>query len=424
MKVFSSKLFQGTALIFASNVASKVIGFILIALIAKYLNIEEYGKLTVILAIMTTVAELVSSGLNSSLVRYSAKYVSENNHQKLDTLLSTSFVNIFLIGSILSAVIFLSSNFISEVLLSNNKYSFYIEITSFGILFSLINGIYSSLFLGVQNYLNYLYYSLFLQIIRLVLFFVVINFFEDRLISIVILFTVTPLISFVFGYVLERNIKLNIFKYDFKILAEIFSFGKWVFFWGIIAVAQSKMDIYLLAHLTNVKEVAIFDIAQKFILVIMMIFGAYGSALTPRMAGLSTRSEIEREVHFAYKIVSLMSIFLILMFFLMPSIINFIFGNKYIDSIVSFKIMILSLVFYIWSLPFNSSMYALGKSQTFFYSALIGMIVNFFSSFYFIPLYGAIGASISYSLVNIMALLTAYLMYKYYIKKEFCENRK
>lgn len=418
MKVFSSKLFQGTAFIFASNVVSKVIGFILIALIAKYLDIEEYGKITLILAIMTTVAELVSSGLNSSLVRYSAKYVSENNHKKLDALLSTSFVNIFLIGSILAAVVFLSSSLISEFLLSSNKYSFYIEITSLGILFSLISGIYSSLFLGVQNYLNYFIYSLFSQLIRLSLFFVVINFFEDGLISIIILFTVTPLISFVFGYVLEKDIKLNIFKYDFKILVEIFSFGKWVFLWGIVAVAQSKMDIYLLAYLANVKEVAIFDIAQKFILVIMMIFGAYGAALNPRMAGLSTKNEIEREVYSTYKIVGLLSIFLILMFFLMPLVINFIFENKYNDSIVPFKIMILSLVFYILSLPFNSSMYALGKSQTFFYSALICMVVNSFSSLYFIPLYGAIGASISYFIVNILSVLTAYLMYKYYITKE------
>lgn len=418
MKVFSSKLFQGTAFIFASNVASRVIGFILIALIAKYLDIEEYGKLTVILAIMTTVAELVSSGLNSSLVRYSAKYVTENNHKKLDALLSTSFVNIFLIGSILASVVFLSSSLISEFLLSSNKYSFYIEITSLGILFSLISGIYSSLFLGVQNYLNYFIYSLFSQLIRLALFFVVIYFFEDGLISIIILFTVTPLISFVFGYILEKDIKLNIFKYDFKILVEIFSFGKWVFLWGIVAVAQSKMDIYLLAHLANVKEVAIFDIAQKFILVIMMIFTAYGAALNPKMAGLSTKGEIEREVRGTYKIVSLLSIFLMLMFFLMPSIINFIFENKYNDSIVPFKIMILSLVFYILSLPFNSSMYALGKSQTFFYSALICMVVNSFSSLYFIPLYGAIGASISYFIVNILSVLTAYLMYKYYITKE------
>lgn len=416
LALMSSQLFQDTSFIFASNVISKIFGFILIALIAKSISVNDYGKLTIILAIMTTIAELVSSGLNSSLIRYSAKYLAENNYQKLSALLSTSFVNIFLIGSILCGVVYLSSSYISQFLLSTDSYKIYIEITSLGILFSLISGIYSSLFLGTQNYSKYLYYSLFSQLIRLVLFFIAIESFEDNIMSIVILFTITPLITFLFGYALENRIKLNLLRYDLKILKETSSFGIWVFLWGIVAVAQSKMDTYLLAHFTDADQVAFFDIAQKFILIMMIIFGAYGSALNPKMARLSIKSEIVQEVRGTYKVIGLMSLLLVLMFFLMPLIIDFIFGKKYIGSIIPFKIMTLSLLFYIWTLPYNASIYAIGKSQVFFYTALISMIVNFFSSLYFLPLYGAIGSAISYSIVSISSLMTTYFMYKYYIK--------
>lgn len=416
-KYSSSKVFQGTLFIFISNIISKAIGFLLIMLIAKHLGVDEYGKLTVILALMTTVADFVSSGLNSSLVRYSAKYISENKYEKLTPLLSTAFVNILLIGVMLALVIYFTSDSLSQFLLDSSQYNHYIEITSFGIIFTLVSGIYSSLFLGIQNYLKYFYYSVFSQLIRIILFFVIINIFEDSLMAIVILFVITPLLAFLFGYYLEKNIKLNILAYDINILKEIFSFGKWVFLWGVVAIIQSRMDIYLLAHLSNTEEVAFFDMAQKFVLIVMMAFGAYGAALNPKMAGLSKSFEIQSAVKNTYKVIFVMTLFLVTMYFLIPLIINYIFSNKYDSSILPFQIMIISSFFHMLAMPFNASVYAIGKSQVFFYSSLIALVINLVSSLYFIPLYGSIGASISYIFVNVSSLLTAYMFYKYYIKR-------
>lgn len=407
----------GTSTIFIANVINKGLGFLIFFLLAKTMGVQEYGKLTVVLAIISTISELVASGLNSSLVRYASIYKNKGDNYKLSALLTTSFINLIILGLIFIAIINAFSSAISDVLFHTYSYSEYVAISSYGILFTLLYSMYANLYLGLQQYKQYFFSSILLQVIRLLALAATVWIYDDSIQTILVVFILTPMFSFVLCYLFEKNILIRLKHYDFEVLKEIFSFGKWVVLWGVVAVAQSKMDIYLLANLTTVEQVAYFDVALKFLSIVMIFFGAYGTALNPKMATLKKSDEIKMLVRSTYKMMYLMMLLLGLSFFLLPIMIELIFADKYTETIFPMRIMLASLFFYVWTLPFNASVYAIGKSQVFFYSALAVMVVNLISSLYFIPKLGAIGAAISYSLVNLTALLASYLFYKYFIQR-------
>jgi len=413
--VFKFEIFKNTTLVFIANLISKFIGFVLFALLAKSMDVEHYGQLTVLLAIITTVSEMVAAGLNASLIRYAAIYANENNHIKLNSLISTSLINITFLGFLIIIFTYLFSQEISLLRFKNISFSHYIEISSWGIVFTFLYGIYLSLFLGLQKYKYYFLYSVFFQMVRLVLLLILIFYNNTSIELVIYIFILSPLFAFIFAVIIERDIKISIYNYNTEIVKETYSFGKWMFLWAAVAIAQSKLDIYLLASLSDMQNVAYFDIAQKFVLAIMIVFTSYSAVLKPKMSILKTKEDIIIEIRKTYKVIFAMNIFIIVMIFILPYMITIIFDNIYDNSIMPLTIMLSSLIFFVWTLPLNASFYAIGKSQVYFYTASIGLIINTILSLTLIPIYGSIGAAISYFIVNISSLVIVYIFYKYYL---------
>lgn len=415
-KIFSTEIFKNSFNVFATNLLSKVLGFLIIFIIVKQLTVPDYGKLTVLLAIITTVSEMVAAGLNASILRYSAIY--RENQEKLNRLLVTNLINIFFIGLGIIILVYFTSSSISLLILGNENFSKQIEIVSYGVLFTFLYGALLSFFLGLQNYKAYFIYSILFQLIRLIVLLLIIYQGLISIDSFLVLFVITPVATFLIGVFFIKNLKFKINYYDKEIVKETYHFGKWMFLWAIIVVVQSKMDIFLLSSLTTPEDVSYYDIAQKFVLMSMIVFTSYGAVLKPRMSVLTSKESILSEVKGTYKVIFGFNLYIILLIFILPFIIKMLFGDDYINSIIPLQIMLASLIFFVWTLPFNTSMYAFGKSNVFFFIAIINLIVNLISSFAFIPIFGAIGGSISFFIVNVSSLLFSYIFYKYHLEKQ------
>lgn len=415
-KIFSTEIFKDSFNVFATNLLSKVLGFLIIFIIVKQLSVPDYGKLTVLLAIITTVSEMVAAGLNASILRYTAIY--RENQEKLNKLLVTNLINIFFIGLGIIILVYFTSSSISLLILGNENFSKQIEIVSYGVLFTFLYGALLSFFLGLQNYKAYFIYSILFQLIRLIILLLIIDQSLISIDSFLVLFVITPVVTFLIGIFFIKNLKFKIKYYDKEIVKETYHFGKWMFLWAIVVVVQSKMDIFLLSSLTTPEDVSYYDIAQKFVLMSMIVFTSYGAVLKPRMSVLTSKESILSEVKGTYKVIFGFNLYIILLIFILPFIIKMLFGDDYINSIIPLQIMLASLILFVWTLPFNTSMYAFGKSNVFFFIAFINLIVNIISSLTFIPIFGAIGGSISFFIVNVSSLLFSYIFYKYHLEKQ------
>jgi O-antigen/teichoic acid export membrane protein len=418
IKVVKKKTFRNTSIVGFSSFLSKIITFITIAVLARQLTVKEYGILTVLLSITITITDLVNSGLNASLIRYTALYKSQNNIEKISRLFSTSLLNVSLISFLAIVSIIIFSPFLSRMLFKQDISSL-VALSSIGIVTSFLFSIYSAILQGLQQFSKGFVVNIALNISRLLFIIMLMCSHGLSLINILLVFVLTPLIPALVGHFFLRRLPISIFHYDTAILRETFVFGRWMVLWSIIAVIQARLDIYLLGPLSDPTQVSYYDVAQRFISFILIGIAAYATVLNPKLASLTSKTDIMKETNKAKAVCAIITICLIVSFLVFPSLITAFFGVKYAKSLLPFRILTISLIPYTWCMPFTSALYAIGKSYVFFVLALIGLLLNVCLSLRLVPTFGAIGSAISNTLLNSCGLCVTLFFYaKYFHGRE------
>lgn len=409
---------RNTSYVFLANVFSKILSFVIFFMLAKYLSVKNYGVLVVLLAIIITITDLINSGLNSSIIRLVARYKSQDNYRKINEIVSTMFFNYLFIGIIIIIVLIIFSSNIYNALLHEDNSSRVIWI-SFGILFTFLYGIFSAVFQGLEDYKNYLIQTISLPGTRLIVLLISVISQKFTLDLIIILYALSPLVGLFVGMFLTKNVvDISFSNYSLNAIKEIGKFGKWMFLWGVFIILQSRINTYLLSILTTPEQVSYYEVANKFIGLVMILFTSYGTTLNPRLARMINASEIRGELKKINKIMVLFTGYLIVSSAIIPIAINIMFGIKYEMSINIFVILNLFNICFIWNAPYNSCLFALGKSNVFFIDAVITMVVTLIASIILLPKYGAIGAAFSQGIATCVSLLISRVAYSYYMKEE------
>lgn len=413
-------LAKNVSILFVGNILSRALNLVSFILIARGLSVNDYGTLTVILSVITTMGDLINSGLTASTMRFTSLFLGQNNKDKIARLLSTTIINTVLVTIAFVVISAVFSGPLSQIFLQGN-FQILLVVAAFGLFTTFLYSNLYSMLQGLQDFSGMVILTALYGIERLTAISILLFLGTLTIPSGVLLFVVTPFIPIVFGLFRLwklHGIQTRLGNYDTKIIREMFQFGKWMSAWSVVAIIQSRMDIYLLSSLTSSAQVSYYDVAQKFSTVIGMGLGAYANVVNPKIAQITDREVLKKEVRKFLKVTLLMSSLLLVGIFVIPPIISLVFGNKYDLSIEPLRIMLFGLFFYMLTFPFNSAMYALGKSQVFFYSTVLALIGNSIASFFFLPLFGAVGASYSFVVVNIIAFVSSYYFYRKFINKE------
>jgi O-antigen/teichoic acid export membrane protein len=88
-----------------------------------------------------------------------------------------------------------------------------------------------------------------------------------------------------------------------------------------------------------------------------------------------------------------------------------LYGSEYLPAVTAFQLLIFSVLTVYTSTPFSSSLLAAQKYNQYFYSVLVGAIVNIVANLYLIPHYSLIGAAVA---TLISEILVWSLLYYYY----------
>lgn len=416
-----AKLIKDVSTVFLGSTLSRLLNFISFLLIAKGLSVPDYGILSVLLSLIATLGDLVNSGLTASTMRYTAIFNEQNEREKIGKLLSTSILNTLILTIVVVLVTALSSSFLSDLLFKQDL-RLLLVVSAIGILSTFLYSNLNSILQGLQDFKGMFILSMAFGIERLIP--ITILFFGQQMAipTMVFLFAFTPFTPILIGIwmiISRHKIPFSLFKYDFGIVKEMFNFGKWMSLWSVVAIIQSRMDVYLLSILTTTTQVALYDVSGKFVSVVGMGLGAYANVINPKIASYTDKEKIKIEIKKIVKVTTLLTAGLAVGFIVLPFVIQIIFGSKYDGSLLPLRIMLFGLVFYLWTFPFNSALYAIGKSNSFFFTALFQLVANTIASFLLLSTLGAVGASISYVIVNIVALAGSYFFYrKFFISEQ------
>lgn len=421
-KIAKSKLFQNTSLVLVSNIISRAFGLAVFILIARYLPIGKYSALTLILAIIVTLTDLVTSGLSASVIRYTAIYKSKHEHNKISILWSTSLINAIGISVLIICVVYLLRKPINALFIKDGNYQTELLLAAFGIATTYIFSVYAGVIQGAEKFGSFLTGSLIFAVVRFICAGILILVGHLEIFNIVLLFVIAPIPAIIFLHIRLSQAGYVKFGYNKMVLKETLAYGQWMMLWSVTTVIQSKFDLYMQGAVATPEQVSYFDIASKVISIPLTFLTSIGMALNPRLASLQIEElpkMVKRLTTFSIFSSIGVSVGAVLIF----QVLLVYLGPTYYPSLIPVLIMSLGLIFISWNLPFTSAIFSIGKSKVFFVASLAGLFANIVTSIILVPKTGCIGSAISFAVANSVAFAVTFGSYRALFSRGKCAQQ-
>ena len=396
----------------ASQVVGKFIsvllGILIISILTRYLGINDYGNYVLIFAYLSFFTIISDFGLQVTVV-------NELNNLKNEKE--------YTIGTFiwLKVVLNLISILVSIIVLFFFPYSFELKTgiligilaVAISNLISIANGIFQAklrmdLIAGIDlltKVINTLLIILFISF-KLNFYYIV----------------ASVLISNFLGFIVSLSILRNFVKLKplfsktvaKKLLLFSLPIGISLFFSSI----YFKLDTLMLSVMKNSEQVGIYNIAYKVLENVLLLWGFYMATAYPMFARFSSKkykSEYRSIMKISLLVLCISSIVIIIIgYFLAPFIVYVLSGKIYSGSILSLRILLLSIPFFF----LNNLIYFLNiikkRLNVILLGLMLSVIFNFFINLLFIPKLGYVGTSYTTLITEFFLLLFYIVVYVKY----------
>lgn len=380
-----TKILNNSSWLLLDKTTRLILGLTVTAWIARYLGPESYGNLAYVLAIVALCQALTKLGLDAIVVR----------DISISDLSSEEILGTALVMRVISGVF---------VYFSVVIFSFSFNDTTTAILFSLAGGaiIFQSadtIDLWFQSKSNskltvkaklFAYTLSALIKISLIISSASIEWFT-LVFAIESLLTALGLVFIYRKYPtgkcwkFERSVAVRNLKEGFPYLIT-----------SISMLIYIRIDQVMIKHFLDVKELGIFSAVIPFSTMWNVIPVVLGLSIAPHLS----RAKKENKVLYDLSITIIFSVFTfvgIFVFFLMmvlsSPLVTHILGPKYLDGIPVLKVHVLSNVFIFLGVAQGLWIVNEGRGVIALYRTLLGAAVSLLGNYFFLPIFGLIGAA-------------------------------
>lgn len=370
---------------FIEKFLTSIVGAFISLYFINYLGPIQYGIFTYLSSLVYLFGILTFPGINSIII----KHISQGKNSSY--LISASFY-LSLITSFVAFLMMLAFiNIKDETLLIFAIYS------SLSI-FNTVSGVFKSYYNGTQQ-------IDFLVKVNLVIFFIINSI---KLIAVYLqldflfFFQLTLLETLLqiglFGYFFFKDNKLFVNKKIFKILKIITVEAFPLFLTSLVIMLYIRIDQVMIEYFVGFEQLGQYSASVRLVDMVYMVSPILLTSLYPFISKqYKQNKKIYREYvkNFVY-LFSYISIPIVLFtLFFSTNLIDFIFSDKFVDASLILQILILSTPFVFWNSLLYKVLIIENMMKINFYSSLASLAVNVILNYFFIPIYGALGAAIS-----------------------------
>lgn len=404
------RLLKDGTLYTISGVVSRGISLFLLPFYVRFLSIEEYGLLDLILLITNFINLTFSLEVSQAI----ARFVPSFRLQKPKITLLTTGLGITLLSysGFLVFFLLLKPIVIKYIILDDLPNLTYNLVAAHVFL----NG----LFLFVQNNfrwtlqsLRFAYTSLIYTILNLVCVGVFVFYFQLGLNGILISGIISTFLSLMVSFALQKNYYSGVFSFRYAV--RILKFSMPLILSAVAVYFSLYLDRILINSFLGLKELAVFGVAFRFAALVGLATTGFSSALTPLIYNDPYSTTTKDSVQILFKhFVRASLLFLIFLTFFSSEILIFLTTPDYIEANILIPLVTSSMIF--------ASGYVFFPGLTLAKETGKLAIINVFSSlvnlilcFIFIKKFGVIGVAFS-TLISSCVGLVLNVLYsrKYY----------
>lgn len=392
---------KGVFYSFITQFPTAILGVISGILITRILGPEGKGVLTIFQSDVILLSLLLSFNINLGLVYFiSTKKISIP--EMLGIAICLGGIS-FLIGAF-----FLSGSHyidhISQIIYPKGFSSFwYILFVLFSILFSLMNGVFSSIFQGIKNFRVINQVTLINAGLN-VLCFGSYYLFAERSINTAENINSILLLTFSLAFVnamvwLSYYLKLvatkptfNFSSHTIKILIRFIFIG---YLSNLINICNYRLDIWMVQYFKGTTELGYYSLSANIGQLFFMVSAPIAIVLQPYLNSPDEKKKLQKFILFSRincSIVLLGGVFAALLAHL---IIPIVYGTSFTNSVLPFLFLLPGVIFSCLTQVFAVIAISHNKIKYNLLATILGLIVTIVVDLILIPKYGIIGAAIT-----------------------------
>jgi len=401
------KYFKNTAWLFAEKILRMVIGLFVGIWVARYLGPEQFGLFSYAQSFVGLFVVVANLSMEGILVKDLTNFKENYN-----LYLGSAFVLRIIIAIITIFILWLSLLFTS----SDSFTKYIILIISSSMIFQSFNIIdmyFQSIVMS-----KYVVFANFIVLLLSTIIKVILILKEAPLIAfvwVIVFDNIVLALGFIYFYSNKNGSLLN-WSYDIKVMKDLLKKCLPLLPTAFVILAYMKVDQIMLGELLNKESVGYYAAALKLIEPLYIVPLVLINSFYPKL--IETKSSNEKlyysRIGNLMLLVYIFSLLVVCLYCLFSNeIITLLYGDLYavssnILAVSSFVLIFISMRFIIgrWFLIEN-------LIKVYFVTSLAGLILNIVFNYYFIQLFGVIGASYATLLSFIIATFFIYLFSSY-----------
>lgn len=396
------KLSKNFTWLAAANVANSIFGAILFIYLARVLGPDAFGYFSYALTIVFFLANFVDMGLST----YGIREIAKNGERASDYVSEIASFR-FLIASILFFLL------TTVTMLSSHSPTIKAVIVSSALLLFTFSLALEWAFQGLEKMAMVFISFTVTSVLQLGLTLIFVKGPADLFKAPVIYFVSTLPVILVYLRILKFKVLMR--REDFKKMLSYLSSSLVIWSIAIFAQVYNGLDIFILGLFRPIQEVGYFTIARRVIGAFILFMVFLTNAVLPRLSyAFCNDAELFRTTTRRFlRLGAIFTLFVLIpAIFVCEKVVIMAVGKEYLPAVLPLNIMIVGLIFVLFNLPYSTGLIACGLEKDVMIQTAASAVLSLLINFIIIPTYGIIGASISFTIVEIFAFAWIFWIYE------------
>ena len=409
----AKKLAFDVGWVLASSIIVLLLHFFQKPIMARFLGPDGLGLYSMAVMIIGIIELIALFGIDGALIKFVAEYKEQKD--KVDSLVTSAFITILIVGIIVSSALFIFSNTFANVF-NMPPLSLLLKIYALVFPLSLAHGIILSYFNGLRE----MRYYAFIRILQASLALPFIAAFlmiglgvEGAMLGAVFAIFVTVSVAMV---IVKRFVHFTVLDYkkNTKMLA---SFGSRLVGANMISQIYHNIDIIMIGYFLTSTDVGYYAIAISLSRFFWLVPRAISTVVYPAISEYWAKNDIRairKLVDKATKYCACILVFAgMFIIFFVKDIITFLFTSEFLPAVLPLTILIIGTVTYGILSSIGVIFASAGKINVVLKISAIGAVVDVLLNIALIPTYGIIGAATATTASQVVGIgITTYFLWK------------
>lgn len=396
---------RGASYLYIQSFLSNLFGVVYFAFATRFLSVYEIGVTSVLFLITTVFPPLFNLAMPAAIVKFVPEYMGSRLKGRVSSVVKKGLIFGFSVSVITSAVLFLSSRFVSNLLFGSVAYQNMVEFLSIDIFAIMMIPFLSSVLNGFQRFGEVSFGSTFGYIVKYA-------------VAVILLHYDFGLTGVILGWIAGDFTTILIHLYnilpfkegsDSVLFSELLRYSYPLYFAGLLNYFSLRIDQFLILVFLSTVDQGVYNAAVTASWVVLSVSESIHYALFPQFAerfGRKDRKALATASYVASRYLSIIYLPLAvgLATVALPTL-SLVAGSAYIAGYIPLLLFSLTYAFTLLGPIATSLVSSLGKTKIIFWSTFIIFVADAALGVLMIPLLGIIGAALGKSVALILGFV-------------------